>query len=124
MQNKRYLIAGVFIAFVVILFAVLAFITINDIQTETAAFNTLVSEWSDNGSNAVTMRFTDSGEVNIAGASAGTFSIDPKNQQITIFYNKLNGNKAQTYRYNINGDTLTMTDKDSGESVTYTKKTN
>ena len=107
-----------------ILFAVLAFITINDIQTETAAFNTLVSEWSDNGSNAVTMRFTDSGEVNIAGASAGTFSIDPKNQQITIFYNKLNGNKAQTYRYNINGDTLTMTDKDSGESVTYTKKTN
>ena len=124
MQNKRYIIAGVFIAFVVILFAVLAFITINDIQTETAAFNSLVSEWSDNGSNAVTMRFSDSGEVSIAGASAGTFSIDPKNQQITIFYNKLNGNKAQTFRYNINGDTLTMTDNDSGESVTYTKKTN
>ncbi len=122
MKKNRYMIAGVFIIVVVIIFGALTVKTIIDIQSETTVVNAVVGEWIDNNNNTVMMSFSDSGQAVIANSQMGTFSIDPKKQQITINYDELSGNKTQTYRYSIDGSSLTMTDNGTGESVTYTKK--
>ncbi len=123
MQNKRYIIAGIFIALVVIIFGVLTIKTINDIRSETDAFNTIVGVWTDSSTNnAVTMELTNAGVVNIAGAEAGTFSIEPSKKQITIHYNRLNGDKTQTYQYTLDATNLTINDNETGDSTSYTKK--
>ncbi len=123
MQKKRYIIAGIFIALVVIIFGALTIKTIIDIRSETDAFNAIVGEWTDSSSNnSVTMELTNAGVVNIAGAEAGSFSVEPGKKQITIHYNRLNGDKTQTYQYSLDGTNLTMTDNESGESTSYEKK--
>lgn len=128
MQNKRYIIAGIFIALVVIIFGILTFKAINDIRSETDAFNNFVGEWSDssitdgNTNNSVTMELTNAGVINIAGAEAGTFAIAPGKKQIMIHYNRLNGDKTKTYQYSLDGTNLTLTDNETGETTSYTKK--
>ena len=55
----------------------------------------------------------------INGKFKGTYSVN--GNEITLRYSALGRYVSSTYTYSISGNTLTMTDKDSGKVSTYTK---